>query len=130
MVLQAEAMVLQAELTGSLIVLLVNLVIGTIAIYAGARLIIDADTAIGRAAVTALLGALAWALVSFFFGFIPILGPLLTLVAWIGIINWQYPGGWGTAAGIGLVAWLVAVATLVVLSSLGLVGFEALGVPT
>lgn len=123
-------MVLQAELTGSLIVLLVNLIIGTIAIYAGARLIIDADSPIGRAAVTALLGALAWALVSFFFGFIPILGPLLTLVAWVGIINWQYPGGWGTAAGIGLIAWLVAVATLVVLGSFGLVGFEALGVPT
>ena len=122
-------MILQS-LTGSLIVLLVNLIIGTIAIYAGARLIIDADTAVGRAAVTALLGALAWAIVSFFFGFIPLLGPLLTLVAWIGIINWQYPGGWGAAAGIGLVAWLVAVAALVVLNSLGLVGFEALGVPT
>jgi len=123
-------MVLQAELTTSLIVLIVNLIIGTIAIYAGARLIIDADTAISRAAVTALLGALAWALVSFFFGFIPILGPLLTLVAWVGIINWQYPGGWGTAAGIGLIAWLVAVAALFVLGSLGIVGFEALGVPT
>ncbi|MEA1932784.1 MAG: hypothetical protein U9O06_14725 [Euryarchaeota archaeon] len=122
-------MILQS-LTGSLIVLLVNLIIGTIAIYAGARLIIDADTDVARAAVTALLGALAWAIVSFFFGFIPLLGPLLTLVAWVGIINWQYPGGWGTAAGIGLVAWLVAVAALVVLNSLGLVGFEALGVPT
>ena len=122
-------MLLQS-LTGSLIILIVNLLIGTIAIYAGARLVIDAETAIGRAAVTALLGALAWALVSFFFGFIPILGPLLTLVAWIGIINWQYPGGWGAAAGIGLIAWLVAVAALVVLNSLGLVGFEALGVPT
>jgi len=122
-------MILQS-LTGSLIVLLVNLIIGTIAIYAGARLVIDADTAVGRAAVTALLGALAWAIVSLFFGFIPLLGPLLTLVAWVGIINWQYPGGWGAAAGIGLVAWLVAVAALVVLNSLGLVGFEALGVPT
>ena len=122
-------MILQS-LTASLIVLLVNLIIGTIAIYAGARLVIDADTAVGRAAVTALLGALAWAIVSLFFGFIPLLGPLLTLVAWVGIINWQYPGGWGAAAGIGLVAWLVAVAALVVLNSLGLVGFEALGVPT
>jgi len=114
----------------AVIVLIVNLLIGTAAIYAGARLIIDAETAVGRAAVTALLGALAWALVSFFVGFIPILGPLLTLLAWIGIINWQYPGGWGTAAGIGLVAWLVAVAALVVLGNLGIVGFEALGVPT
>ena len=123
-------MILQAEATGSLTVLLVSLIIGTVAIYAGARLIIDADTGIGRAAVTALLGALAWALVSFFVGWIPFLGPLLTLVAWIGVINWQYPGSWTTAAGIGLIAWLVSVAALVALSSLGLVGVEALGVPT
>ena len=122
-------MILQSAVD-AVIVLIVNLLIGTAAIYAGARLIIDAETAVGRAAVTALLGALAWALVSFFVGFIPILGPLLTLLAWIGIINWQYPGGWGTAAGIGLVAWLVAVAALVVLGNLGIVGFEALGVPT
>ena len=122
-------MILQSAVD-AVIVLIVNLLIGTAAIYAGARLIIDADTAVGRAAATALLGALAWALVSFFFGFIPILGPLLALLAWIGVINWQYPGGWGTAAGIGLVAWLVAVAALVVLGNLGIIGFEALGVPT
>lgn len=122
-------MILQAAATGSLIVLVVSLVIGTAAIYAGARLMIDADTGIGRAAVTALLGALAWALVSFFVGWIPLLGPLLTLVAWIGVINWQYPGSWTTAAGIGLIAWLVSVAVLVVLGSFGIVGFEALGVP-
>ncbi|MFO7832736.1 MAG: hypothetical protein R6V31_01445 [Halohasta sp.] len=122
-------MILQATAAGSIIVLLVNLLIGTIAIYAGARLVIDADTGVGRAAVTALLGALAWALVSFFVGWIPLLGPLLTLLAWIGIINWQYPGGWGAAAGIGLVAWLVSIAALVALNAVGLVGIEALGVP-
>jgi len=123
-------MIFQAAITGSLIVLVVSLVIGTTAIYAGARLMIDADTGIGRAAVTALLGALAWALVSFFVGWIPLLGPLLTLVAWIGVINWQYPGSWTTAAGIGLIAWLVSVAVLVVLGSFGIVGFDAVGVPT
>jgi len=122
-------MILQATAAGSIIVLLVNLLIGTIAIYAGARLVIDADTGVGRAAVTALLGALAWALVSFFVGWIPLLGPLLTLLAWIGVINWQYPGGWVSAVGIGLLAWLISVAVLVALSTVGLVGIEALGVP-
>src|SRR6056297_3623128 len=115
-------MILQATAAGSIIVLLVNLLIGTIAIYAGARLVIDADTGVGRAAVTALLGALAWALVSFFVGWIPLLGPLLTLLAWIGVINWQYPGGWVSAVGIGLLAWLISVAVLVALSTVGLVG--------
>ena len=122
-------MILQATAAGSIIVLLVNLLIGTIAIYAGARLVIDADTGVGRAAVTALLGALAWALVSFFVGWIPLLGPLLTLLAWIGVINWQYPGGWVSAVGIGLLAWLISVAVLVALSTVGLVGVDALGVP-
>ena len=122
-------MMLQATAAGSIIVLLVNLLIGTIAIYAGARLVIDADTGVGRAAVTALLGALAWALVSFFVGWIPLLGPLLTLLAWIGVINWQYPGGWVSAVGIGLLAWLISVAVLVAFSTVGLVGIEALGVP-
>jgi len=122
-------MILQATAAGSIIVLLVNLLIGTIAIYAGARLVIDADTGVGRAAVTALLGALAWALVSFFVGWIPLLGPLLTLLAWIGVINWQYPGGWMSAVGIGLLAWLISVAVLVALSTVGLVGVDALGVP-
>jgi len=120
---------LQATAAGSIIVLVVNLLIGTIAIYAGARLVIDADTGMGRAAVTALLGALAWALVSFFVGWIPLLGPLLTLLAWIGVINWQYPGGWVSAVGIGLLAWLISVAVLVALSTVGLVGVDALGVP-
>ena len=120
---------LQATAAGSIIVLVVNLLIGTIAIYAGARLVIDADTGVGRAAVTALLGALAWALVSFFVGWIPLLGPLLTLLAWIGVINWQYPGGWVSAVGIGLLAWLISVAVLVALSTVGLVGVDALGVP-
>jgi len=122
-------MMLQATAAGSIIVLVVNLLIGTIAIYAGARLVIDADTGVGRAAVTALLGALAWALVSFFVGWIPLLGPLLTLLAWIGVINWQYPGGWVSAVGIGLLAWLISVAVLVALSTVGLVGVDALGVP-
>jgi len=122
-------MILQATAAGSIIVLLVNLLIGTIAIYAGARLVIDADTGVGRAAVTALLGALAWALVSFFVGWIPLLGPLLTLLAWIGVINWQYPGGWVSAVGIGLLAWLISVAVLVALSTVGLVGVDALGIP-
>jgi hypothetical protein len=45
------------------------------------------------------------------------------------VINWQYPGGWGTAIGIGVVAWIVAVAILFGLSAIGIVTPEALGVP-
>jgi len=40
------------------------------------------------------------------------LGPLLALIAYLAVVNWQYPGGWIKAAGIALFA---AVASLVVL---------------
>ncbi|WP_262178905.1 hypothetical protein [Haloarcula laminariae] len=109
-------------------VFLVSLVVGAVAITIGAQVFIDRDTGFRRAAITALLGALVYALVGVFFGWIPLLGPLLMLLAWVGVINWQYPGGWGTALGIGFVAWLVA---LLLLYGLGLLGIatDAFGIP-
>jgi len=114
---------------GAVFAFLVSLIIGAIAIHLGARLIVDSDAGYRRAAVTALIGAVVWSVVAFFFGWIPLLGPLLTLIAWIGIINWRYEGGWGTAAAIGIVAWLVALGILYALALVGLVGFEAIGIP-
>jgi hypothetical protein len=114
---------------GALFAFLISLLVGTFAINLGARLVVDSDTGYRRAAVTALIGALVWGLIAFFLGWIPLLGPLLALVAWIGIINWRYEGGWGTAVAIGLVAWLVAVGVLYLLSVVGIVGLDALGIP-
>ena len=114
----------------ALLVGLVNLIVGTLAIYAGAKLIIDRGTGIGRAAAVALVGALAWAFVAYSLGWLPVVGPLLALLAWVGIINVAYPGGWPTAAAVGFVAWLVAAGVLWVFASVGLVSYGALGVPT
>lgn len=113
----------------AIVVFLISLLIGTAAIHLGAQLIIDRDTGFRRAAVTALIGAIVYTLVGFFVGWIPLLGPLLMLIAWIGVINWQYPGGWGTAIGIGFIAWIVAILILFALTSLGIITPEALGVP-
>ncbi|WP_256684181.1 hypothetical protein [Halococcus qingdaonensis] len=113
----------------SLVIFLVSLLLGTVGIYAGVRLVADRDVGYGNAALTALLGAVAWGIVSFFVGFIPVLGALLALVVWIGVINWRYPGGWITAAGIGFVAWLVVFVVVYVLATLGLITPDALGVP-
>lgn len=118
------------ETIGSAVfVFLVSLLVGTVAINLGARLLIDADTGFRRASVTALIGAIVYTVVGFFLGWIPLLGPILMLVAWIGVINWQYPGGWGTAGGIGLTAWLVAVVILFGLAEVGIVAPDAMGVP-
>jgi hypothetical protein len=116
-------------LLDSLVIFLVSLLLGTVGIYAGVRLVADRDVGYRNAAVTALLGALAWGIVSFFVGFLPILGALLALLIWVGVINWRYPGGWVTAAGIGFVAWLVIVVVASLLASVGLIAPDALGIP-
>lgn len=113
----------------TVIIFLISLIVGAVGIYAGTHLVADQDVGFADAAVTALLGAIIWGVVSFFVGWIPLLGAILTLLAWIGVINLRYPGGWGTAAGIGFVAWIVASALLYALSIIGLVSASALGVP-
>lgn len=119
----------QEAIVSAVFVFLISLLVGTVAIRLGAQVMIDSDIGFRRAIITAVIGAIVYAAVGLFLGWIPVLGPLLMLIAWIGVINWQYPGGWGTAIGIGVIAWIVAVAILFGLSTLGIVTPEALGVP-
>ena len=127
--LQAGAGGDQDAIVSAVFVFLVSLLVGAVAIRLGAQVMIDSDIGFRRAIITAVIGAIVYSVVGFFLGWIPLLGPLLMLVAWIGVINWQYPGGWGTAIGIAIIAWIVAVAILYGLSILGIVTPEALGVP-
>lgn len=127
-----EPVLLQAAeggLLGPVIVFLISFVVGVVGIYVGAQLVIDRDVGWTRAGIAALVGALAWAVVMAFVGWIPLLGPLLALLAWVGIINWSYPGGWGTAAAIGVLAWLVASVIIYFLSGLIGIGLGAFGIP-
>lgn len=112
----------------SLIVFIVSLLIGALGIYIGARVITDYED-YTYAIVTALIGAIIWVIVALFVGFIPFLGPLLALLAYVAVINWRYPGGWIEAIGIALIAWLASFAVLYVLAVLEVTTFEALGVP-
>ncbi|RQH00271.1 hypothetical protein [Natrarchaeobius oligotrophus] len=112
----------------SLIVFAVSLLIGALGIYAGAKVIVDAED-YTYAIITALIGAIVWGLVGFFFGWIPLLGPLLVFVAYLAVINARYPGGWVDAAAITIVAWLSVLVVLYVLAFLGVTGFDAVGVP-
>lgn len=109
---------------GAVIAFIVALLVGGLAIFVSAKVVVDADD-YSHAIVTALLGAIAWALTSW----IPLLGPLIALIAWIWVINWRYPGGWGTAAAIGLVAWVAALGILFVLNAVLRLGVGAFGVP-
>ena len=112
----------------SIIVFGVSLLIGALGIYLGAKVIVDAED-YTYAIITALIGAVVWAVVGFFFGWIPLLGPLLVFVAYLAVINARYPGGWVDAAAITIVAWLSVLVVLYVLAILGVTGFDAVGVP-
>jgi len=109
---------------GSLVAFVIALLIGGLAIYVGARVVAGVDD-YGRAVLTAVLGAVAWGLTAW----IPLVGPLLALVAWVWVINWRYPGGWVQAAVIGVVAWLAALVLLFVVSTVLDIGVGAFGVP-
>ncbi len=82
-----------------------------------------------HAIVTALLGAIVWTVAGALVGSIPLVGPLIALVAYIGVINWRYASSWTAAAMIGLLVWLTVLAVLYVLAVFGVTGFEATGVP-
>lgn len=109
---------------GGIVAFVVALLVGGLAIHVAARLVAGVDD-YSRAVLTAVVGALAWALTSW----IPLLGPIVALIVWIGVINWRYPGGWTKAAAIGVVAWLAALVILYVLNVLFRLGVGAFGVP-
>ncbi|MCQ4333421.1 hypothetical protein KM295_07995 [Natronomonas sp. F2-12] len=109
---------------GSLVAFLVALLVGGLAIYVSASLVAGTKD-YGHAVVTALVGAVGWAL----FSWIPLVGTLLALVVWVGVVNWRYPGGWKNAALIGVIAWLAALVILAVVNSVFGLGIGALGVP-
>jgi len=82
-----------------------------------------------RTRLSPLIGAIAWAVVSFFLGWIPFVGPLLALIAYIAVIKARYPGGWVKAILIALVAWIASIIVLYVLAAIGFASFEVVGVP-
>ncbi|MFD1600815.1 hypothetical protein [Halobellus rarus] len=112
------------EFIGSLVAFIVALLIGGLAIYISARVIVGVDD-YSHAVITALVGAIAWALTAW----IPLIGPIIALIVWIAVINWRYPGDWIKAALIGLVAWVSALVILFVLNAVLGLGIGAFGVP-
>lgn len=115
-------------LLDTIVVFVVGLLIGALGIYIGARIVVRHDD-YTYAAITAAIGAVVWAVVAFLFGWIPFLGPLLALLAYVGVINYRYPGSWLDAAIISLIAWLATLVVLYLLAVFGITSFEAIGVP-
>lgn len=112
----------------SIIAFVISLLIGALGIYVGASVLTDVED-YTYAIMTALIASLVWFIVAFFVGWIPLLGALLALLAYIGVINYRYPGGWLDAIGIALIAWVTTIVVLWILAFLGITTFSAIGVP-
>ncbi len=112
-----------------LIVGIVSLLIGALAIHLAASVVVSGDQDYMNAVIAAAVGALVYAVFGVIGG-IPVLGPALLLLLWIGVINWRYPGGWVQAAIIGAGAWLAAIVILWVLSTVGTFDISAMGIPS
>ena len=109
---------------GSLVAFIVALLIGGLAIYISARIVVNVDD-YSHAVITAVFGAIGWALTAW----IPLIGPLIALIVWIWVIKWRYPGGWVKAAIIGGVAWIAALIILFVVDAVLGLGVGAFGIP-
>ncbi|WP_436909714.1 hypothetical protein [Halosimplex marinum] len=115
-------------LVTGLITFVVGVLVGGLGIYVGAELL-GGGGSYERAVTAAILGSLVWTVVGAVFGGIPLLGPVVTFVAYLGVLNVMYDGGWVEAAGIAVVAWLTLVVVFTVLGPLGLGVFSGVGVP-
>lgn len=109
---------------GSLVAFVVALLVGGLAIYISARVLVNVDD-YGHALITAVLGAIGWALTAW----IPLVGPVIALVVWVAVINWRYPGDWVKALIIGAGAWVSALVILFVINTVFGLGIGAFGVP-
>lgn len=109
---------------GSIVAFIIALLIGGLAIYISAS-IVTGEKDYSHAVITALLGAIGWALTAW----IPLIGPIIALIVWIAVINWRYRGGWVNAAIIGFIAWLSAVVILFIINAIFNLGIGAFGVP-
>ncbi|WP_190303735.1 hypothetical protein [Haladaptatus sp. R4] len=111
---------------GSVVGFIVSLLIGALGIYIGARVVTGTDD-YGYALITAIVGSVIGGIVAVLLGWL--FGWIVILVAWIWVINWRYPGGWGNAIGIGLIGWLSVVVITYVLAILDVLTFSSLGIP-
>ncbi|AGB30152.1 hypothetical protein C488_19857 [Natrinema pellirubrum DSM 15624] len=102
----------------------VSLLVGGAALQAGTYVVAETRD-YGHAVVTALLAALAWAVLES----VPLIGGLLAIVAWIAVVKWRYGLGWLRSAGVGVAAWAAAVVVLAALELVGIGSVSALGVP-
>jgi hypothetical protein len=101
-----------------------GILVGGLALFVSSRFLAEVQ-GYDHAVLTAVIGALAWALLSP----IPLLGPVIALVGWVAVLKWRYPVSWLRAAGVGAAAWAAAVVIVAALELVGVDAISAVGVP-
>ncbi len=114
-------------LIDSIFHLLIGFVTGTAGIFLGAQYA-GVGAGLETAAMTAFLGAVAWALVGLFAGWIPLLGSAITFIVWLLVVTQTYNVGIGTAFQIAVLAWIASFVVTKLESVFG-IRSKALGVP-
>ncbi|MFC7074127.1 hypothetical protein ACFQJ7_01740 [Halovenus rubra] len=115
----------------SLLVFAVSLLVGGFGIHVGSKVALTSQE-YSYAVVTALFGALAWALVEVLFsrvGLGGLLSSIIGLLVWTWVIRSRYSVGWTRATLLALGAWLGALFALAVLALFNIGNSTALGVP-
>lgn len=102
----------------------VSLLVGGLAIYVAAR-VVTGESSYGHAVVTALVGAVAWAVAALVLGWLPLVGGVVPLVAWVAVVKWRYGVDWIEGGLLGFLAWFVSALVLVVLP----LGGDVFGIP-
>ena len=114
-------------LIDSLFHLVIGFITGTAGIFLGAQYA-GVGAGLETAAVTALVGAVAWAVASLFMGWIPLMGSVGTLVVWLVVVTQTYSVGLNTAFEIAILAWIASFVVTHLESFFG-IRSKALGVP-
>lgn len=114
------------SIIGSAVAFVVSLLVGGLAIFIAASVVADVRD-YGHAVVTALVGALVWAVSELLLSWVPLVGEFVPLVAWVWVIRGRYGVSWIHAGIIGFIAWGSAILVLTVLPLAGVT--DAFGVP-
>ena len=115
----------------TLILFAVSLLVGGFAISVGAKFALRSED-YSHAVLTAVLGAIAWAVVNAVFeevGFDGVFSSLVGLTVWVWVLRQRYEVGWVRGSVIGLFAWLAALFVLALLALVGVSSLDAYGVP-
>lgn len=124
---------LSTPVSYAIVTFIASLLVGTAATYIATTALLDESSLI-HSFVTALIASVVWIGITYFTGgtsvsFIPVLGPVFALAAYIIVIDLRYPGTLVRATGISVLTWAINFVILYLLALAGISSFALIGIP-